>query len=221
MSLENKIVLIAGRKSIAVTSIVKMLLHEKATLMVVAKSATDLNFIKEIKKNYDSAKLVTILVDYPDYYKAVEIVDQITENFGRIDACIFYFEPPAIGTHLLETDITDWEKMVELNISAYYVAVRSVFESMKLSKTGLFISIHERLPEYGHHPSKLAQLSACVHKEMADMFFEELAIYGIQLYHLSVEKAGDAENAGAFVRSLFEKNTADKSDLFMHIPHAK
>jgi NAD(P)-dependent dehydrogenase (short-subunit alcohol dehydrogenase family) len=221
MSLENKIVLITGRKSIAIISIVKMLLHVKATLIVVAKSATDLDFIKEIKTTYDSAKLVTILVDYPDYYKAVEIVDQITENFGRIDACIFYFEPPAIVTHLLETDITDWEKMAEQNISAYYVAVRSVFETMKVNRQGLFVSIHERLPGYGDRPSKLAQLSECIHKEMAAMFFEELENYGIRLYHLLVEKADDAKNAGPFVRRLFENKTADKSDLFMRIPYAK
>ena len=217
MSLKNKIVLIAGRKSIAMISVVKMLLHERATLVVVAKSATDLNFIKEIKMTNDSAKLITILVDYPDYYKAVEIVDQITESFGRIDACIFYFELPAIEVHLLDTAITDWEKMVELNISAYYVAVRSVFETMKVNRQGLFVSIHERLPGHDHRPSKLAQLSECIHKAMAGMFFEELESYGIRFYHLSVEKAVDAKNAGPFVRRLFEKEKADKSDLFMQI----
>ena len=170
---------------------------------------------------YDPAKLITVLVDYPDYYKAVEIVEQTTETFDRIDACIFYFEPPAVETDLLETDITDWEKMVELNISAYYVAVRSVFETMKLNRQGLFVSIHQRLPRYDHHPSKLAQLLECIHKEMAGMFFEELENYGIKFYHLIVEKAGDAENAGPFIRRLFETNTADKSELFMQIPQAK
>jgi len=221
MSLENKIVLMAGRKSIAMISVVKMLLHEKATLVVVAKSASDLNFIKEIKKANDSAKLVTILVDYPDYYQAVEIVNEIAETFGQIDACIFYFESPAIKTHLLETAITDWEKMVEQNISAYYVAVRSVFETMKLNRKGLFVTIHERLPGNDQYSSKLAELSECIHKEMAGMFFDELKSYGIKLYHLIEEKAGDAENAGPFIRLLFEKNTADKSDLFMQIPQAE
>ncbi len=218
MSLEKKIVLVAGRKSIAMISIVKMLLHEKATVVVVAKSSTDLDFIKQAKIVGDTANLFTMLVDYPDYYKAVEIVDQVTETFGRIDACIFYFEPPAIEPHLLDTNIIDWEKMVELNISAYYVAVRSVFEAMKVNRQGLFVSIHERFAAQDGRPSKLVQLSDCIHKEMAGMFFEELKNFGIRFYHLSVEKEVDAENAGPFVRSLFEKGTTDKYNLFMPIP---
>jgi len=141
MSLQNKIVLIAGRKSKAMISVVKMLLDEKASLVVVAKSTSDLDFIMELKTANDSAKVATILVDYPDYYNAVEIVDEIAETFGRIDACIFYFESPVIETNLLETAITDWEKMVEQNISAYYVAVRSVFETMKVNGQGLFVTI--------------------------------------------------------------------------------
>jgi len=221
MSLKNKIVLIAGRKSIAMISVVKMLLHERATLVVVAKSASDLDFIKEIKTANAPDKLVTMLVDYPDYYDAVEIINQITENFGRIDACIFYFEPPAIETCLLKTAITNWEKMVEQNISAYYVAVRVVFETMKVNRHGLFIGIHEQLSNHGEHQSKLAQLSECIHKEMAGMFFDELESYGIGFYHLIVEKAIDAENAGPFILRLFEKETADKGDFFMNIPKAE
>ena len=216
MSLQNKIVLIAGRKSIAMISVVKMLLDEKASLVVVAKSTSDLDFIMELKTANDSAKVATILVDYPDYYNAVEIVDEIAETFGRIDACIFYFESPAIETNLLETAITDWEKMVEQNISAYYVAVRSVFETMKVNGQGLFVTIHERLPAH-NQLSKLAQLSECIHKEMAGMLFDELEYYGIKFYHLIVEKAVDAQNAGPFVRRLFEKEKADKSDLFLQI----
>ena len=217
MSLEKKVVLIAGRNSIAMASVAKMLLHEKATLVVVAKSATDLDFIKEIKTVYHSAKLVTILVDYPDYYHAVEIIDQITETFGRIDACIFYFEPPTVEVNLLETDITDWEKMVESNISTYYVAVKSVFETMKVNRKGLFVTIHERLPDH-NHASKLAQLSECIQREMAGAFFEELENYGIRFYHLIVENDVDSENAGPFVRGLFEVGKADKNGLFLHIP---
>jgi NADP-dependent 3-hydroxy acid dehydrogenase YdfG len=221
MPLENKVMLIAGSKSKAMISVVKMLLHENATLVVVEKSASDLDFIKEIKTAKHPAKLVTILVDYPDYYNAVEIVDEIAETFGRIDACIFYFESPAIKDRLLETDIIDWDKMVELNISAYYVAVRSVFETMKLNRKGLFVTIHEQLPDHVHQSSKLAQLSECIHKEMAGMFFDELESCGIRFYHLVVDKADNAENAGPFIRRLFEKETADKGDLFMQIPHAK
>jgi len=219
MSLENKIVLIAGRKSLAMINIVKMLLDEKTTLVVIARSVSDLDFIKEIKTTNDSAKLVTILVDYPDYFSAIEIVNQIVEAFGRIDACIFYFDPPAIETHLLETDVTDWEKMIELNISGYYVAVRTVFETMKINREGFFVSIHEGLTDADHH-SSLAQLSESFQKEMAGMFFTELESYGIRFYHLLVEKSDDAENAGPFVRRLFDKITADKNDLFMHIPQA-
>jgi 3-oxoacyl-[acyl-carrier protein] reductase len=221
MSLEKKIVLIAGRKSVAMASIVKTLLQEHATLIVIARSAADLDYINEIKLTNDSANLVTILVDYPDHYRATEIVDEITETFGRIDACIFYFESPAIKSRLLETDITEWEKMIELNISAYYVAVRTVFETMKIKKQGLFVSIHERLPNADHHTSKLARLSECIHKEMAGMFFDELDNYGIRFYHLVVEKETDGENAGPFVRKLFKTDMADKSDLFMQIPQSK
>ena len=221
MPLENKVVLIAGRKSVTMISVVKMLLHEKVTLIVVAKSTGDLDFIKELKTANNSAGLVTILVDYPDYYRAVEIVDEIAETFGRIDAAIFYFEPPANETQLLATGITDWEKMVELNISAYYVAVRSVFESMKVNRQGLFMTIHERLLNPDHRTSKLAQLSEYTQKEMAGIFFEELEDYGIRFYHLLVENAAGAENAGPFIRQLFEKQTVDKSDLFMQIPQAE
>jgi len=49
------------------------------------------------------------------------------------------------------------------------------------------------------------------------MLFDELEYYGIKFYHLIVEKAVDAQNAGPFVRRLFEKEKADKSDLFLQI----
>jgi hypothetical protein len=92
---------------------------------------------------------------------------------------------------------------------------------MKVNRQGLFVTIHERLPNAGHHQSKLAQLSECINKEMAGIFFEELENYGIKFYHLLVENAIDAVNAGPFVQQLFENGTADKGDLFMEVPRAK
>ncbi len=218
MCLKNKIVLVAGGKSIALISVVEMLLNETATVVVVAQSANVLNFIKETAIVKDPAKLITILIDYPDYYKAVEIINYITETFGRIDICVFCFKSSTLKLRLLETEITDWEKMIESNISAYYVAVKSVFETMKQSRQGLFVSIQEGLPDSDSPLSKLAQLSNYIHKEMARMFFEELRVYGITIYYLYVNEVANAENAGPFILQLCNRNINNGYHLFLQIP---
>ncbi|MEZ2334615.1 SDR family NAD(P)-dependent oxidoreductase [Mucilaginibacter sp. RCC_168] len=231
MSLKNKVAVLTGSTGAIAISIAQMLLKESAVVIVPAKSAKDLLWVKQIEAVTGSGSIVTLLADYPDFYRAEEITDDIIERFGKIDLSIACFEGSALTRPLSQIEITDWEYTIEQNITAFFVAARLSFSSMKKSRNGMFISIDFTSHTIKVTEAKLARLSLYMQKEMAKMFYEEMKNTNMKYYHLYVDpdkKNCKAQNnyihpdeLGTLILDLYDGNTKGHDMLFqwMHNKH--
>jgi NAD(P)-dependent dehydrogenase (short-subunit alcohol dehydrogenase family) len=210
MSLKNKVTVLAGSKGAIAISIAKMLLKENAIVIVPAQSAKDLLWIKQLEAITGSGSIITMLADYPDF------------------AC---FESSTLIKPLNQVEITDWERTIEQNITAFFVAARLSFIGIKKSRQGMFISIDFTNHTLKTEQAKLTRLSLCMQREMAKMFFEEIKDTGMGYYHLYVDpnkKKNKAHNnyihpdeLGALILDLYDGHTKGKDQLFqwMHNDH--
>ena len=224
MSLKNKVTVLAGSTGATAISIAQMLLKENAIVIIPAKSTRDLLWIKQIEAVTGTGSIITMLVDYPDFYKALQITDDIIERFGKIDLSIVCFENSTVTKPLNQVEITDWERNIEQNITAFFVAARLSFNGIKKSRQGMFISIDFTSHTLKKEQAKLAHLSLCMQKEMAKMFFEEIKDTNMEYYHLYVDpdkKKNKSQNKyihpdelGAFILDLYNGNTKDKDLQF-------
>jgi len=216
--MNDKVAIVAGSSGFVIQSIVRSLLLGNATVIVPAKSADEISMLKECMGDINTAKLVTLLTDYPDYDKAFEVAESITEQFGRIDLAVICFDTPQSVGGLTETDIIDWEKMIDHNITAFFIAARVVLGSMKENKHGMFISISSTMDAENRCGSVLSNLSSGMQTEMAKVFYEEVKECNIKCYHLMAahfmkpslhtgsakEKNGIADDSiGSFIIKLF------------------
>ncbi len=231
--LKDKVAIVASNSKSVMVSMVRSLLFENARVIVPAKSAQEITMLKECMVDIDTQKLVTLLTDYLDYAKAFELAESVTEAFGKIDLAVVCFDTAFAGCVLTETDIIDWEKMIDRNITAFYTMARVVLANMKENKQGMFISISHALGTENNSSSSLADLSSGMQMEMTKMFCEAVKGYNIKCYHLTVAHFSNPfspdssaaeknvivdNNIGHIVIKLFEKEAEEAADLFQKVP---
>ena len=200
--MNEKVALIAGDFRFALVPIVKSLLRESATVIVPAKSAQEIARLKECLVDINTGNLVTLLIDYPDYDNASEVVESISEQFGKIDLAVICFDAPQSTCGLTETRIMDWERMIDHNITAFFIAARVVLWNMKANRHGMFISISNTAHAKDSR-SVLADLSSGMQTEMAKLFSEEAKGCNIKCHHLT---------ATHFTTSAFQRISPDGKD---------
>ena len=204
--LTGKIAIAAGPSAFSIRSVVRTLLQEGATVIVAARSAGEIASLKASLIGIDTGKLVTLLTDYPDYDKVFELSEGITEQFGSIDMAIICFDAfsGANAGNIIETDIVEWEKMIDNNITAFFVAGRVVLGSMRQYNKGMFVSVVNSVGFEHKNFTAVTGLTTCMQTEMAKMFFEEAVKYNIRCYHLSVNAHSGRNDIGAFIMQLYK-----------------
>jgi NAD(P)-dependent dehydrogenase (short-subunit alcohol dehydrogenase family) len=229
--LEDKVSVVAGSPRTVTATIVQALLQAGATVIMPAKSAQEIVMLKESLLNINTTKLVTLLTDYPDYDKAFEVAESITQQFGKIDLAVVCFDTHQSACGLTETDIMDWEKMIDHNITAFFIAARVLLDNMKENKQGMFISINHTM-EIESCNSPLADLSCGMQKEMAKIFSDEVKGYNIKCHHLMAahftkpsldtssakgEHGVADDGIGSFIIKLFNGETEDGGSVLQEI----
>jgi NADP-dependent 3-hydroxy acid dehydrogenase YdfG len=219
----KKVALIAGITFDTGASILSRLLHENYTVIVPVKSAHEIVWLKSVSLLAGHGTLVTLIADYADYYRAVEIFEDIHERYSEISLCVLYIEPLKINAPLTETSITNWEKMIEFNITGYFVIVRLTFGYMKKSKQGTLITISNDLNAEKGSQFKLDELSETMQKEMAEMFFQEIKDSGITYKHIFIKSNKETridadknfpDKFSNFIFDLYNGNSKNQSSLF-------
>jgi NADP-dependent 3-hydroxy acid dehydrogenase YdfG len=228
----DEVAIVAGPSRLVTESVVRELLLKNATVIVPAKSAREIALLKESLVGIDSGKLVTLLTDYPDYDKASEIAENIVEQFGKIDLAVISFDRPQSTGLLTESDTIEWNKMIDQNITPFFIVSRVVLENMKANKKGVIISIINALDTGEEKPSALANLCTMMQTEMAKLISEEVKKYDIKCYHLlathftdpllhysinTLHNDAELNSIGHYIFQLFNRETKDTERLFENL----
>ena len=229
--LTGKIIIVADGTGAIGVGIVKALLEQGATVIVPAKRLHELNWLKDYVANLTTGKLITLLSDMPDFDKAVDVVEGIMEEFGRIDLVVSVFDCRWSGPSLIDVEIGDWQRVMDQYVTAYFVAGRVVLNAMKEHDHGMFISIAdtERMQQKPH--SSLAGIATAMQVELTKLFAENLKGSHVKLHHLFINnvvtrdksasligKRGwiTPEMVGEHVIRLYRGEVEEPGEMFQH-----
>jgi NADP-dependent 3-hydroxy acid dehydrogenase YdfG len=224
--LTGKITFVADGTGTVGMEIVSSLLIADATVIVPAKSINKVNRLKEKVAAIQSGKLITFLTDYPEYDKAIEVVECMEEKYGQIDLAVIVFDSPKACHSLTKLSIKDWQQMADDTINAGFVCAHVFLNSMKKRKHGMYISISNAIELEKKSASVLKNIAISTQVELAKAFAAEVKEYGIQYHHLFIQPATAANkngqlipaDAGNFIVDLFGSKNADHHTLFQWLP---
>jgi len=234
--LTDKIIFVACNTSLVGAGIVRSFLLEDATVIFPANNGQAITMLKELMDDINTGKLVTLLTDYPDYDKAFEIVDTVMERFGKIDIFIICFDAPTATKGLTETGIMDWEKMIDRNITAFFVGARIVLSRMKEQGQGMLVNIIGMNSSGNGTFLPLAGLSAAIQAEMTKVLYAEVKRFNIRCHNLLIvnltatdicnthstraEENKEMTPAGiaSYIMKLYTCEASDSEGIFIWLP---
>ena len=200
--LEGKVAMVIGTINDTTSGIVRALLQQGSVVMAPVKSLHHANWLKEATDNIITGQLMTHLTDMPDFEKANDIAESIVEKFGRIDMAVNVMVTNKKETGLSETDMCDWENMLDENITPCFVMNRIIIGIMKQEHQGLYISITEK-PTHTKTCSSLSKMANTVQMQLLKQFAEEAENNGIRYYHLFIGE-GDQSATKQLADTKFE-----------------
>lgn len=192
-SLEGKVAIVLGMQNPTTGGIVSGLLQQGCTVMAPAKSLQQLNWMKDIAANISTGRLLTQLTDMPDYEKAQDVADAIMEKYGRIDIAVTAMIANKVTTGLSETNMDQWENMLDESITPCFVFNRILISIMKQEHQGVYVNVNEKITA-DHKCSSLSKIATSVQMQLSQQFAEEAANNGIRYYQLFVDTCNAAIN---------------------------
>ncbi len=186
--LTGKVVLVAGGTNAMGSSIVRYFLEADATVIVPGKCLGEITKLKEGIANIKSGTLITQLTELPDYDRGFDIAEAIVEKFGRIDIGIAVFNGQPCNRQLTEAHISDWQNMVDDEVTPFFVCARLILHTMKASKGGLYVSLCDSSLFKHEDSPPLSKIAANMKMEMSKIFAEETRKYNVKYYHLWVKQ---------------------------------
>jgi NADP-dependent 3-hydroxy acid dehydrogenase YdfG len=189
--MEGKVAMIIGAVNETTSGIVKALLEQGTVVMAPVKSLQQSNWLKAVTGHITTGRLMTHITDMPDFEKANDIAESIVEKFGRIDIAVNVMVANKKDTGLSETDICDWEKMLDENITPCFVMNRIIINIMKQEHQGVYISITEK-PATTKTCSSLSRMANTVQMQLLTQFAEEAESNGIRYYHLFITDSAES-----------------------------
>src|SRR5882762_1638995 len=139
--LTGKITIVIGGASAIGTGIVRALLRENATVIVASSDTGEISNLKSNTADIATGGLITLPTDVADYDKAFDIARAIQQRFGKIDLVVTAFDNSRCNVPLTEMEFTDWQKMMDGNISLYFMTGRISLHLMKEQDSGVFIHV--------------------------------------------------------------------------------
>jgi NAD(P)-dependent dehydrogenase (short-subunit alcohol dehydrogenase family) len=195
--LKNKVVLITGAGK-GSGRILAQAFAERGAI-VAANDISPINVeevVEQINSNGGRAK--AYIEDVAKKVGAQNIINQVEEDFGRIDILINHaaVEP---RVPLLEMDEWDWHRVLDVNLSGGFLMTQSAGRVMRAQGSGVIINL---LSTYANHGSTKSAFIASMHglEGFTRQAARELKPYGIQVH--AVEN--HSENIVERVFALFE-----------------
>ncbi|MHB1664610.1 MAG: glucose 1-dehydrogenase [bacterium] len=165
---------------------------------------------EEIKKL--GVDVLTLQADVSDSTSVAGMVNAVIKAWGGVD--ILVNNAGIDGTHSLtwETDITEWEKVIKINLFGPFYCAREVLKYMITKKSGVILnitSVHENIPWSGYSGYAAAKAGlSMLTKTMA----QEVGSSGIRVLSLAPGAIQTPINQTVW------SNSANLSDLLKKIP---
>jgi NAD(P)-dependent dehydrogenase (short-subunit alcohol dehydrogenase family) len=195
--LKNKVVLITGAGKGSGRILAQAFAEQGA--IIAANDISPIN-VEEVVEQITSqrGRAKTYVEDVAKKVGAQNIINQVEEDFGRIDILINHaaVEP---RVPLLEMDEWDWHRVLDVNLSGAFLMTQSAGRLMRAQGSGVIINL---ISAYTHNGSTESAFVASMQglEGFTRQAARELKPYGIQVY--AVEN--HSENIVESVFALFD-----------------
>ena len=219
--LDNKIILVVGGADTPGSGIVAILLAQGATVIVPVPNATGIYSLREsIGKEYQD-RLITYPTDFGEYERGEELVEIIVSEYGHLDLVVAAVEKVAGHSELLSTDIRDWHKMMDANITASFVIDRLCLPLLG-KNGGMLINISNADHLLPDTDSSLTRLSGIAAIELSKAFAAEARQHQLRYCHLLINNLAPANEEqeitpamiGEKVIDLYQDNSGKMPETF-------
>jgi NADP-dependent 3-hydroxy acid dehydrogenase YdfG len=226
--LKDKVAIIGIGMSKVNYGIIANLLQEGATVVVPAPSSHQLRLLKQHLAGSNTDKLVTLLIDLPDYDKALELTEMVNEEYGPLDLVVVPFEYMSANDSLSNISIAGWQRAVEENLATYFIACRAGINAMKQRGEGMFVAIVDMdgLAKQTHN--SMTDMLMAGQIKMARSFFEEVKNSNVKFHHLFINKLDAGTNRkqtdreditpemiGQYIITLYNDDNRSKNSPFL------
>ena len=185
MTSYNKTAVITGAYGGLGKSLVNQYLKKGYNVHMIGRNKSHLSKIEEhFKIQYPSAAIKSHECDLVDSHWVKDVCDIINMEVDKIDVLINCAAIFPVGS-LSETTIRDFERCMQINVTAPFIIIQQLLESIKNSKNGKIINIASS-SAYGGGPNTSAY---CASKHailgLSRSLFKELRSDGIKVFCIS------------------------------------
>ena len=178
--LDGKTALIAGGTGGVGEGIVQAFLNEGATVVVPSRSSDRLQQLKDRLQGAGTERLIEVVGDFSDTEAAEALRQQILNQVKRLDAVVASLngrwneEIP-----LIKTSLDDWRRMIDSNLTAHFIAAKTLLPGMERGSSYTLIgggAALKAMPNYG-----LVCIPAAAEVMLTQVLIEEMEGSGVRI----------------------------------------
>lgn len=138
MDNNTKVAIVTGASSGIGKSVAEILAKNNLTTILVARDRTKLEQVS--RKINKPGKVIIAPTDVRQWKKVQKTVENITDQFGRIDILI---NCAGVSIHgpLEDIEEKDWNEVIDTNLKGTFIFSRAVWPLMKKKKAGHIVTI--------------------------------------------------------------------------------
>jgi NAD(P)-dependent dehydrogenase (short-subunit alcohol dehydrogenase family) len=180
MTFNNQVILITGAAGDLGQALISCL-KEEGTRLVLFDHRKDR--LRKMFPEFDGSSQVLIVdpVDLTDEQSVRSGVDQVLEEFGRIDVLINAVGGYKGGSSVDETSLDTWESMMALNATSVFLTCRAVIPVMRNQGSGAIVNIGSRPGVVGRKNSGAYSASKSALLRLTESLAAELKGDGVRV----------------------------------------
>lgn len=172
MRLKNKVAIITGASSDIGISIAKRFVEEGARAVLLGRNFESLEKTRSSLKKKDAA--VSITCDITDEAQILQTVEQVINNYGKIDILVNSAGAINDPIHFHEMPESEITNLIDVNMWGVFRMTKAVLPNMRGKKNGCIINIGSISSERAIPRVHLAAYSAT--KAAVSMFTKSIAV---------------------------------------------
>jgi NAD(P)-dependent dehydrogenase (short-subunit alcohol dehydrogenase family) len=202
---KTKTVIVAGGAGALGKAVSLAFLAAEARVIATYLSQPEYDVLATEAKAISASNITGVKLDVTDDTAVARLINDTETRYGGIDALVVTIGGYAGGKRLWETDLTTFDKMINLNLRAAFVTARAVLPGMIRQKQGAIVNVASKAG-YGHSGgAALYSASKAGALALFDSLADEVKDYNINVNSVVPSIMDTPANRKAMPKADFNK----------------